>query len=122
MTNGQGWRQHHLTAVTILAAFAIIVGTLLAGVPAAQAYDGPGNNYACTPNPAPSAYYNGAVQKLKVVTHNPCAANPSGQYLQVDGRTTVWGGGAYFYIQQNPDGYTQLSLNEDNGWYTYWQQ
>lgn len=99
-----------------------ITGLSLAGP--ALAYGGPDNNYACTPNPAPSAYWNGEVNKLISVTRAQCAANPEGQYLQTSGYgQDLDGGYGYYYIQQNPDGYTQLAYSDDTtGWYAYWQQ
>jgi hypothetical protein len=97
------------------------------------AYDGSLNTYACEPYYGPS-WTNGETDDLYQATYSICANIPYGTYGQssgytyvsdfvpYDGQSQVW-----FYVQQNPDQYTQLQINGPPGgsnwiWFSYWQQ
>jgi hypothetical protein len=103
-----------------LAGIAALVVPFVASAPA-LAYNGPANNYACTPNGVPS-YYQGEIDNLVSVTSGICASIPEGTYGQTSGYTTLDGDSVWYYVQQNPDGYTQLQLSGPGYWWAYWQQ
>lgn len=113
---GRGSRR---LVMSVFAMVALVV-PVLASSPA-LAYNGPANNYACIPNSVPS-YYQGEINNLINVTLGICAAIPQGTYGQTSGYTTVGGAQVWFYVQQNPDGYTQLQLSGPSYWWAYWQQ
>jgi hypothetical protein len=108
---------------SVVAAVVVIFGfiTGVAGVGSAAAYSGPANLNACNPNPTPG-FYQGEINNLHNTTYNICAAIPYGTYGQTSGWTWVGGQSAWFYVQQNPDGYTQLQLSGPGIWWAYWQQ
>jgi hypothetical protein len=116
---GRWSRIRSLVIAATLAGAVSIVPVATAG-PAA-AYSGPANLWACRPNPVP-AYYQGEISNLINATYGICAAIPYGTYGQTSGWTTVGGGRAWFYVQQNPNGYTQLQLSGPGYWWAYWQQ
>ncbi len=123
-----------LAALASLTLAAAISSSLIA---TADAYNGPANYYACTPNAIPNPY-NNEIGNLKQATLSRCSAIPYGTYGQTSGYTNVsWRpdgqSSAWFYVQQNPDQYTQLELNGPQGsggflgigswnWYAYWRQ
>lgn len=113
-------------------------GFLAIGIAPALAYSGPNNEWACQPNYGP-AWTNGESNDLVQATYSLCANIPQGQYGETSGYTWVsdfvppysccgYGRGeVWFYVQQNPDSYTQLEINGPPGgsnwkWYAYWQQ
>ena len=123
---GQGWlrrrrrgRPARRFTVALLGIAALAVPVLVSAP--ALAYNGPTNNYACAPNGVPS-YYQGEIDNLATATSTICAAIPEGTYGQTSGWTTVGGGSAWYYVQQNPDGYAQLQLSGPGYWWAYWQQ
>ncbi len=144
MRSGRSWRQLKLRSgveglrskgrLLAIASILATLGFIGAGVLAApaSAYNGTQNKDACLPYWGPS-WTNNESNDLNQATYSPCANIPYGQYGQIEGNTTVswypsgnpW---VYFYVQQNPDQYTQLSINgpydSGNGgydWYAYWQ-
>jgi hypothetical protein len=114
------WSRIRSLAIAAALAGAVSMGAVATAGPAA-AYSGPANLWACRPNPVP-AYYQGEINNLINATYGICASIPYGTYGQTSGWTTVGGGRAWFYVQQNPDGYTQLQLSGPGYWWAYWQQ
>jgi hypothetical protein len=108
-------------AAAVLMAITTLGGAASVGAAPASAYSGPANLNACNPNPVPSLYQP-EINRLIAATYDTCAAVPHGTYFQTSGNVQVPGGMVWRYVQQNPDGYTQLQLTGPNGWYAYWQQ
>ena len=115
-----GRLRRRLRAVSVLVGVTVLATSTVMAQPA-NAYEGSGNNYACYPLSVPS-YYQGEINNLITATLNLCAAVPRGTYRQTSGWTTVGGGSAWFYMQQNANGYTQLQLSGPGYWWAYWQQ
>lgn len=109
-----------VVAIVVVVA-TLSIGAGLGGNDSAAAYSGPANLNACNPNPVP-AYYQGEIDNLINGTYSTCAAVPYNSYAQRSGWIRVGGGWAWFYMQQNPDGYTQLQLSGPGQWWAYWQQ
>lgn len=123
---------------TALTGLLLAFGFFAAGAAPVAAYSGSANDDACVPIYGPS-WTNGESENLEQATYSICANIPYGQYGQTDGYTWVTDfvpaysccgyseGEVWFYVQQNPDQYTQLQINGPPGggnwiWYAYYQQ
>lgn len=133
--NSSTGRRRKTILLAIPIAVLLVVATQWAAFPPAQAHNVQNSCYPIGWGYTPP---DNEVTSMWQADAGPCVNVPSGQYSQQNGYKTVTGGPsgtAYWYMQHNPDEYTQLSLNGPPcgstpsyptcaswSWYGYWQR